>query len=158
MIYTHVAAGLIGAAIAALGVWQVQDWRYNARISQMQKAHAQSVQQATEAARNQEQALVAARQKAEEAYAIEKRKAAVAARSARAELDGLRDTLYALPAPSPGANPTSPSRAHAAPIERQLLGECAAALVEVAADADFLAAQLVGLQAYAKNVCSAPVR
>lgn len=155
MIYTHVAAGVLGAAVAALGVWQVQDWRYNARISQMQKANAQSMQQATEAARNQEQALVAARQKVEEAYAIEKRKAAVSARSARAELDGLRDQIYALPTPSPGSNPPAPGRANAASIEKQLLGECAAALVEVAADADFLAAQLLGLQAYAKNVCVA---
>lgn len=158
MIYTHVVAGLLGAAVAALGVWQVQDWRFNARISKMEKTHATLVQQVTEEARQKEHTLNEARQKAEETYATEKRKAAAAARNTRAELDGLRNELYALPAPGPGQNPATPSRVNASSIERQLLGECAAALVEVAADADFLAAQLIGLQTYAKNVCSAPAR
>jgi hypothetical protein len=158
VIYTHVAAGLIGAAIASLGAWQVQDWRYNARIAQMQEAHAVSLKVSTEIARAREQALGSAKQKVEEAYAIEKRKAAVAARSARAELDGLRDELYAIsvPAPNPGANPVAPSRTDGVSIERRLLGECATALVEVAAGADGLAAQLIGLQGYVRNVCIAP--
>ena len=30
MIYTHVAAGLLGAAVAFGGAWKVQDWRYGA--------------------------------------------------------------------------------------------------------------------------------
>jgi hypothetical protein len=158
VIYTHVAAGLIGAAIASLGAWQVQDWRYNARIAQMQEAHAVSLKVSTEMARAREQALGSAKQKVEEAYAIEKRKAAVAARSARAELDGLRDELYAIPvpAPNPGANPAAPSRTDGVSIERRLLGNCAAAIVEVAAGADGLAAQLIGLQDYVRNVCIAP--
>lgn len=158
MIYTHLAAGLIGAVIASLGAWQVQDWRYNARIAQMQEAHAVSLKVSTEMARAREQALGSAKQKVEEAYAIEKRKAAVAARSARAELDGLRDELYAIPvpAPNPGANPAAPSRTDGVSIERRLLGNCAAALVEVAAGADGLAAQLIGLQDYVRNVCIAP--
>lgn len=156
MIYTHVAAGLLGATIAFLGAWQAQDWRYNARIAQMQKAYEMSLRKSTEAARAQEQALSAAKQKVEEAYASEKRKAAVAARSARAELDGLRDELYAIPAPVAGANPAAPARVNGASIERQLLGQCAAALVEVAAGADVLAAQLIGLQGYVRNVCVAP--
>jgi len=157
MIYSHVAAGLLGAAVAALGVWQVQDWRLNARIAQMQEAHEVSLRKSAEAARAQEQALSEAKQKAEEAYAIEKRKAAVAARSARAELDGLRNELYAIPTPiNPGTNPLATPRVNGVTIERQLLGECATALVEVAAGADFLAAQLVGLQGYVRNVCVAP--
>lgn len=156
MIYTHVVAGLIGAVIAGLGAWQTQDWRYNARIAQMQEAHAVSLKKSTEAARAQEQALSAAKQKAEEAYATEKRKAAAAARSTRAELDGLRNELYAIPAPAAGANPTATPRVNGATIERQLLGECATALVEVATAADLLAAQLIGLQGYVRNVCVAP--
>jgi uncharacterized protein YlxW (UPF0749 family) len=156
MIYTYVAAGLLGAAVAALGAWQVQDWRYNAKIAQMQEAHEASLRKSAEAARAQEQALSAAKQKAEEAYAIEKRKAAVAARSARAELDGLRNELYAIPSPIAGANPVTTPGVNGVTIERQLLGECATALVEVAAGADLLAAQLVGLQGYVRNVCVAP--
>jgi len=156
MIYTHVAAGLLGVVIAALGAWQVQDWRFNTRIAQMQEAHAVSLTKFAEAARAQEQALGAAKQKVEEAYAIEKRKAAVSARSARAELDGLRNEIYALPAPIAGANPPALSRTNGATIERRLLGECAAALVEVASGADLMAAQLIGLQSYVRNVCVAP--
>ena len=168
MIYTHVAAGLLGAAVAALGVWQVQDWRYNARIAQMQQAHAMSLKSASDVALAQQkdalaklQELNAAKQKVEQDYAFEKRKAAVAARSARAELDGLRQELYALPPADPAtgvqAAPT-PSRVDGVSIERQLLGECATTLVAVAAEADLLAAQLVGLQSYVRGVCSAPVR
>lgn len=168
MIYTHVAAGLLGAAVAALGVWQVQDWRYNTRIAQMQQAHTASLKVISDAALAQQkdalvklQELNAAKQKVEQDYALEKRKAAVAARSARAELDGLRQELYAIPAPDPAASlhaaPT-PGRVDGATIERQLLGECATTLVAVAAEADLLAAQLVGLQSYVRDVCSAPVR
>jgi len=156
VIYSHVAAGLIGAFVASLGAWQVQDWRYKARIAQMQEAHAVSLKNSTEAARAQEHALSTAKQKVEEAYAIEKRKAAVAARSARAELDGLRNEIYALPAPAPGANPPALPRTDGATIERRLLGECATALVEVASGADLMAAQLIGLQSYVRNVCVAP--
>ena len=158
MIYTHIAAGVVGAIIASLGAWQVQDWRYNARISQMQEAHAVSLKNSTEAARAQEHALGAAKQKVEEAYAIEKRKAAVAARSARIELDGLRNELYALSTTTlnAGANPATPARTNAGSVERRLLGECAAALLEVAEGADGLAAQLIGLQGYVRNVCVAP--
>jgi len=158
VIYTHVAAGLIGATIASLGAWQVQDWRYNARIAQMQEAHAVSLKVSTEIARAREQALGSAKQKVEEAYAIEKRKAAVAARSARAELDGLRDELYAIsvPAPNPGANPAAPSRTDGVSIERRLLGNCAAALVEVAERIDTYVVQINGLQRYVTDVCLAP--
>lgn len=151
MIYTHVAAGLLGAALAALGAWQVQDWRFNARIAQMQAAHAQLTRQASEDARARETALDAARQKAEEFYVSEKRKAAAAARGARNELDGLRDQLYAVPAPTPGAASAALGRVNgAAPVERQLLSQCAAALVDLAGEADGLAARLTGLQFYVR--------
>ena len=35
MIYTHAAAALVAAAVAATGAWQVQNWRYAAK----EKAH-----------------------------------------------------------------------------------------------------------------------
>lgn len=31
MIYTHVAAALLAAALAATGTWRVQEWRYGAK-------------------------------------------------------------------------------------------------------------------------------
>ncbi|GAB2463689.1 hypothetical protein GCM10027082_14060 [Comamonas humi] len=40
MIYTHVAAGLLGAAIAANSAWQIQDWRLGGQIEAMKTAQA----------------------------------------------------------------------------------------------------------------------
>ena len=39
MIYTHVAAFLAGLAIAAIGTWQVQEWRYGAQIANIQASY-----------------------------------------------------------------------------------------------------------------------
>lgn len=42
MIYTHVAAGILGAALAAYGTWDMQEWRYGAieaeRLAQVVEA------------------------------------------------------------------------------------------------------------------------
>lgn len=156
MVYTHVAAAIVSAFLAAWGAWQVQDWRYDSKIAQLKQGYAQSLQKAEEAARRREHDLLAARQKAEDQYELEKRKAAGAATRARAELDGLRNELYAI---SP-ANPKDPAAAlradGRAALERELLGSCASTLVGVAAEADRLAAVVVGLQNYVKQVCVAP--
>lgn len=37
MIYTHVAAGLLGLALGAAGAWQVQDWRHTAELAQQRE-------------------------------------------------------------------------------------------------------------------------
>lgn len=155
MVYTHVAAAIVSAFVAAWGTWQVQAWRYDSQVAAMQKAHAESMQKAEQAARNREQALSAYRQESEEKYVQEKTRAATAANRARSELDGLRNELYALSAPKQGAAATAPSRADAGAPERQLLGQCATTLVGVAAEADRLAAVVVGLQGYVKEVCLA---
>ena len=39
MIYTHVAAFLAGLAMAAIGTWQVQEWRYGAQIANIQASY-----------------------------------------------------------------------------------------------------------------------
>ena len=156
MVYTHIAAGIVSAALAAWSAWQVQAWRYGIQVAEIQKMHAEQMQKAEKSARDREQALSVSRQQAEEKYVQEKTKAATAANRARGELDGLRNELYALSAPKPGTSATAPSRADAGPIERQLLGECASALVGVAAEADRLAAVVVGLQRYTAEVCLAP--
>ena len=108
---------------------------------------------AEKAAREKEQALVAGKQKAEEAYVQEKRKAARAAADARTELDRLRSALSAggEPAQAAASGPRINDRAG---LESELLGQCAAALVSMAAEADRLEAWIVGLQGYVKNVCS----
>ena len=156
MIYTHVAACIVCGALAAIGAWQVQGWRYDSRMALMQQAHAEALQRSEQTAREREQGLVQARQKAEEAYVQEKRKAAVAAGRARSELDGLRDELYALSAPQPRQDTAPACRTDAGAVERELLGQCAANLVDLAAETDRLAVQLTGLQGYVRGVCMAP--
>lgn len=104
--------------------------------------------------RKKEQALVAQRQKLEERYAQEKRNAATAAAGARSELDRLRDTLAAAPGCPAGGDTAAAGRAAGATrLESELLGHCAQALTDLAAEADRLEARIVGLQLYVKNVC-----
>ncbi len=107
---------------------------------------------AEQAAREQEQALSKAKQKAEAAYVNEKRKAAAAAASADRALDGLRVALAEREA---AADPATCTRIDAGVgLERELLGSCAAALVGLAKEADRLEALVVGLQGYVRNVCT----
>ena len=40
MIYSHVAAALLGAAVAATSAWQVQSWRYEKQIATITQQHA----------------------------------------------------------------------------------------------------------------------
>jgi hypothetical protein len=157
MVYTHAAAAIVSAAFAAWGAWAVQDWRYDAKLAEMNQAYAKGLQEASEAARRREHELLAARQKTEERYELEKRKAAVAGSRARSELDGLRNELYAISPPASPKDPTPALRADdRATLERELLGNCATTLVGMAAEADRLAAVVVGLQTYVKDVCLAP--
>ena len=156
MVYTHIAAAIVSAALAAWGAWQVQGWRYTGQIAQMRQVHAEQLQKAEKASRDREHALSISRQQAEEKYVQEKTRAAAAANRARTELDGLRDELYATRSGPGPKDPAAPGRADgAARLEGELLGQCAAALVGVAAEADRLAAGVVGLQSYVKNVCAA---
>jgi hypothetical protein len=156
MVYTHVAAAIVSGAIAFWGAWQVQAWRYDGQVAQIRQMHAEQMQKAEKAARDREQSLSVFRQQAEEKYVQEKNKAAGAASRARIELDGLRNQLYAIPSPA-GKDPATALRADGRDsLERELLGACASTLVGVAAEADRLAAVVVGLQGYVKNVCLAP--
>lgn len=65
-LYTHALAAIAGAAIAAGAAWQVQDWRYTARLETITAAHAnERANQAAQVAvltvqhRETEQALTA---------------------------------------------------------------------------------------------------
>ena len=153
MLYTHIAAVIVSAALAAWGTWQVQGWRYTSQIDKIQKVHAEQAQKAEQAARDREQALSVFRQQAEEKYVQEKTRAAAAASRARTELDGLRDAIYrSTPvAQDPGAT----CRIDDSATQRELFGQCATALVGMAAEADRLAANVVGLQGYVQGVCLA---
>lgn len=159
--YWRITAALIVAALLAGTHWK-------AYVSGKQTVQAEwnlDIQQRTEqalaaeqAARNQEQQLVAAKQKAEEAYVDQKRKAARAAAGAKSELDRLRDAIASTDVascPDPAAQPRANVGAR---LELELLGQCAGALFEMANTADRLETVIVGLQGYVKNVCQAPGR
>jgi hypothetical protein len=101
----------------------------------------------SEAARSKEQEIQANTRKVTNDYIAQKKlHAAAAARSA----DSLRDLQAELATPAQSCgDPATPSRTNATVgLERELLGQCAKALTELAADADRLEAQVVGLQGY----------
>lgn len=50
MIYTHMAAGLVAAAMGATAAWNVQSWRYDAQIADLKAAHVQAHNLAAEEA------------------------------------------------------------------------------------------------------------
>ena len=97
MIYTHIAAGLLGASIAAVGVWQVQDWRYGEQIASIKQEHADAIASSAKAAlkltEHYRENADAAVRKAEARSAQNKRDAD----RLRGELDGLRGDLSEVP-------------------------------------------------------------
>lgn len=113
------------------------------------------VMQAEQAARKRERDLVEAKTKAEELYVKAKNDAAVAATGARSELGRLRDELAHAGGGGASKDPAAPGGVDGAPrLEQELLGQCAAAITDMAAEADRLAAVVVGLQSYIKAVCN----
>lgn len=145
--YWRIAAALIVAAFLAGTHWKA----YVTGKHVVQAEWTQKSLDAERDARNKEQALIAAKQKAEEAYVDQKRKAARAAAGAQSELDRLRDAIAATggsSCPDPAAQPRVNGVTR---LEQELLGHCAGALVELAAEADRLEALVVGLQAYIKG-------
>lgn len=57
VIYTHIAAGLLGAAIAATTAWQIQGWRFNSQIDTLTASYADERTKAEERARAAEAAF-----------------------------------------------------------------------------------------------------
>lgn len=128
MIYTHAAAALIAASIAATGAWQIQNWRFDAKETEREQQKLVEVRQsAATAIRQLDNVLVA--QNAGAARAIRLRSDLD---SARTELDRLRIALRALPS----ADPTTGACPNRADPARQLLATCAAELVEMGGIAD----------------------
>lgn len=105
----------------------------------------------TEQAMARQQQLMAEKQKADERYANEKRKAIAAANGAKSELDRLRDQLASSGKES--VDSSTVARVDGGTrLESELLGHCATTLVAMAAEADRLEAIIVGLQEYIKQV------
>ena len=134
MIWTHTAAALLGAAIAATLAWQVQSWRYTGQIATIQAAQLEAVNTATREARAQESKRF---QGVQDAQAAAQTRAVAARRdadAARSELDRLRGTLSIARGGVPGESTAACTlRADAG---GELLAQCAAAYSELAAIAD----------------------
>ena len=134
MIYTHAAAALLGASIAAVGAYKVQDWRYTGQINQIRAAQAEAVNTATREARAQESARFKGVQDAQAAAQTRAQVARRDADRARSELDRMRDTLSASRGGVPGESVAScAQRADAA---ADVLAQCGAAYQDLAAIAD----------------------
>jgi len=148
--YWRVAFLLVVAVFLAGTHWKT----YTMGKQAVQAVWDQRVIEAEKQAREKELKLVAEKQKAEEAYVQEKRKAAAAAAGAQSELGRLRNALAnrSQPSADPAAGPGADDRTG---LEQELLGQCASALVSMAAEADRLETVIVGLQGYVKNVCLA---
>lgn len=133
-IYTYAATAIAAGALAFVGAWQVQEWRYEAQIADTASQHAIALASANQKAlddtikmqRTKDEAIKAAEQRAA--------KNAAAADSARRAADSLRSTLYSFRASLPGL--TKPAAAVAADTAAELFGQCAGALTDVAAKAD----------------------
>ena len=134
MIYTHAAAALLGASIAAVGAWQVQSWRYTGQINQIKAAQAEAVNTATREARAQESARFKGVQDAQAAAQTRAQVARRDADRARSELDRMRDPLSATRGGVPGESTAAcTQRADAA---ADVLAQCGAAYQDLAAIAD----------------------
>lgn len=134
MIYTHVAAWLLGAAIAATGAWQLQDWRLGGRITALQAQHAAQVAQAKETALAAERDIATRYQGAlNEARTREAALQRDVGR-ARAESDGLRD--QAADAGRRIATAAPAAVAEYANTVSELFGECSRSYQGMAEAAD----------------------
>jgi len=134
MIYTHIAAALAAAAIAAAGAWQVQSWRYTGQIAKIKAAQQDALVAGITGARTQEQVRFKGVQDAQTAAAKRAKTAQADADAARSELDRLRDTLRAT---AGGVSGESASACYQrADTLGVIVAECAGALVEVARNAE----------------------
>ena len=102
----------------------------------------------SETARLREKAIGISNQGVDRALQIDKQKRVIAD---RATADSLRSLQAELAKPDDTA---TASRAYGTGgLERELLGQCAATLAQLAATADRLEGKVVGLQSYARDVC-----
>ncbi len=139
---THFAAYRSGKAVVRVA-WDQEKAAHTAKLLAQEQSF-----------RKKEQALVAARSAAEKQYADQKRKAATAATDADTELGRLRDTLAERDRELASSDSAASARVNGgARLERELLGHCAQALTDLAAEADRLEARIVGLQGYVRGVC-----
>ena len=144
MIWTHFAAALLGAAIAATSAWSIQGWRLGGQISAIQAQHAAERAQAQADTRAKEIAFNQKLQDAQNEATKRETKLRADAAAARRTADGLRGTLYDFRASLPNAS-TSALIARA-DTAAELLGACVSEYRGVAEAADRHAGDALMLQ------------
>ena len=137
VIYSHVAAAITGAILAAASTWHIQAWRYDTQIDGIKAHHAAESAKAQADVRAQELAFNQRLQDAQNAATKRETKLRADAAAARRTADGLRLTLYDFRASLPGASTAALiARADTA---AELLGTCADEYRSVAEAADRIA-------------------
>lgn len=154
-IQVKIVAVFIAIALIAGGLWKLRHDSYKAGANSVRQEYAAAATQAALAAIKTQERLQEAVQQVGERHETLKRKNASTAAAAGSELDGLRNQLAARDLAATEAASTT-GRADGTGAERQLLGHCAANLVELAKEADRIEAKLIGLQDYVRGVCQAP--
>lgn len=145
MIYTHIAAALLGAAIAATSTWAIQGWRLGGQISALQARHATERAQAQADARAVQ---IAIDTKYQEALNEARTREIFLRRdldAARAESDGMREQLS--DAARRIANAPPAAVAEYATTVSELLAQCSRERTAFAAAADGHAADVRTLTA-----------
>jgi len=146
----------IGVLILAVGGQQVRVANAHTELATEKTERAEETQKLTQAAlgqseanRKKEQAQAAKLRKAQDDYAKLQKTNADSAR----DLGRVRGDFQTALNSRCTNNPTAPGCVDGAgKLERELLGSCAQALGELAAEADGATAKVVGLQAYIKSI------
>jgi hypothetical protein len=134
MLYTHVVAALVSAAIAATGAWQVQNWRYGEMIAVERTNQAFAVAKAEEVAREVERAMTTKLLEAQRAAQTREIALRRDIDAARRESDGLRDELAKSRTELSYASESSVRQRAAALTE--LFAQCSRTVEDLAAKAD----------------------
>lgn len=135
MIYTHAAAGLAGAALAAVAAWTVQGWRMDAQLQTLKTDYATAQAQAVEKAHAETIRLQSQKDAAERLARARQSDLARDAAGARDDLERVRNA-------SAEALLLS-GHSHAACIDRatalkDVFDQCSGAFTGLAATADRL--------------------
>lgn len=165
MLYTLKAWILVAllagvAATSAIGAWTVKSYQCEAKVSKLEadferaKATISEERLANERrVRAQESSAAEAVRKVSDAYNAREKKLRASNAAARTGLDSLRDEArITIPAAPFADNPSPPAGVDGATVARAVVGECAAAIHQVAQAADDAESRLSALQEYVAKV------
>lgn len=134
---------IITALVASVAVWTVQDWRYSGKIAQIERANTEATAQrqadhikALKEAHDQTIRYQRQAQQAQDDASVRMAGADATLRRNRGELERLRDSINSRPVAVCLPDTAATAPATATDPASDILGECAAALVDMARAAD----------------------